>query len=77
MKNVRGARLFGRRTKSQNYLKGKKWRLNLMQLFVWKIHNFIREVVKKNGYFTVRLTVGGGGSAPSALTENFDPFFLI
>ena len=48
LKNVRGARLFGRRTKSQNYLKGKKWRLNLMQLFVWKIHNFInREVVKQ------------------------------
>ena len=34
---------------------------------------------KKSGYFTVRLTVRGGGSAPSALTvskcENFDPFF--
>ena len=39
-----------------------------------------REVVKKNGLFTVRLTVGGG-SAPSALTvskcENFGPIFPI
>ena len=42
----------------------------------------LREVVK-NGYFTVRLTVRGGGgegrSVPLALTvskcENFDPFF--
>ena len=38
----------------------------------------LRRLVK-NIYFTVRLTVrGGGGSAPSALTvskfENFDPF---
>ena len=37
----------------------------------------LRVVVKKNGYFTVRLTArGGGGSAPSALTvskcENFE-----
>ena len=42
----------------------------------------LREVVKKNGYFTVRLTVmGGSESAPSALTvskcENFDPFFSL
>ena len=48
LKNVRGARLFGRPTKSQNYLKGTKWRLNLMQLFVWKIHNFIYREPFKN-----------------------------
>ena len=39
----------------------------------------LREVVKKSGYFTVSLTVRGGGSATSALTvtkcENFDQFF--
>ena len=45
-----------------------------------KVPEPVREVVKKkNGLFTVRLTVRGGGrgSAPSALTvskcENFDP----
>ena len=40
----------------------------------------LREVVKKNGLFTVRLTVRGGIS-PSALTvskcENFGPIFPI
>ena len=43
----------------------------------------LRGVVKRNGYFMVRLTVrgaGGRGSAPLALTvskwENFDIFFL-
>ena len=43
-----------------------------------------REVIKKHGYFMVRLTVrgegGGGVSATSTLTvgncENFDPFFI-
>ena len=42
--------------------------------------NCVREVVKKNGLFTVRLTVRGGIS-PSALTvskcENFGPIFSI
>ena len=40
---------------------------------------FLREGVKKRGYFTARLTVRGGRSAPLALTiskrEHFDPFF--
>ena len=42
--------------------------------------SYFREVVKKNGLFTVRLTVRGGrGSAPSALTiskcEKLGPIF--
>ena len=41
------------------------------------------DLLKKNGYFTVRVTVlgGGGGSVTSALAlskcENFDPFFSM
>ena len=45
------------------------------------ILNNIRGVVKKHEYFTARLTVRVGGSAPSALTvskcENFGPIFPI
>ena len=44
------------------------------------LHILLRKGVKKNGYFTVRLTVRGEGSATSALTvskcENFDFFSL-
>ena len=43
----------------------------------WQFWRVLRRLVK-NIYFTVRLTVRGWGSAPSALTvskfENFDPF---